>query len=276
MKDIVVAPLPARPEYILAHAIAPGLRCAESFYPSRLAVTEHVHDKASITIILAGSFIESKGRVAKARCDQGAAIFRCAGEPHANLISGAGALNLELELGDRLASICELAELRSSMVVHPAIASAAARLRSELRIRDRAQPLLMEGLALEIAGYATRRSLTAPTRRPPPWLLRVHARLCDGFLDDVSPGELAREAGVHPVSLLRAFRVHFGTSPGAFVRARRVSWAAERLLREPNLRVTEVALAAGFYDHSHFARVFKALLGSSPVAYRQARQSKRR
>jgi len=34
--------------------------------------------------------------------------------------------------------------------------------------------------------------------------------------------------------------------------------------------LTALALAAGFFDHSHFARVFKAQLGLSPLAYRRA------
>jgi hypothetical protein len=61
VKRIVVAPLPARPEYITAQSETAGVRCAESFYPAGLSVKEHVHDKASITIIAAGSYRRAHG-----------------------------------------------------------------------------------------------------------------------------------------------------------------------------------------------------------------------
>jgi AraC family transcriptional regulator len=115
------------------------------------------------------------------------------------------------------------------------------------------------------------RGAAAPAgRAPPPWLRRVRERLEAELFADVPAAELARAEGVHPVSLARAFRAHFGTSPGAFVRGRRIAWAAAALTREPARPITDVALAAGFYDHSHFARVFRAQMGRSPSAYRRA------
>ena len=84
----------------------------------------------------------------------------------------------------------------------------------------------------------------------------------------LSLGDLAREAGVHPVHLARAFRRWFGTTPGEYLRARRIGWAASRLATDPSVPITEVALAAGFYDHSHFHRTFAARIGLSPRAYR--------
>jgi YesN/AraC family two-component response regulator len=44
--------------------------------------------------------------------------------------------------------------------------------------------------------------------------------------------------------------------------------AAKKMLLDPNARVSEVALDAGFQSITHFNRVFKNLVGSSPTEYR--------
>ena len=42
------------------------------------------------------------------------------------------------------------------------------------------------------------------------------------------------------------------------------------LLRKPNLRISEIAFAAGFQSLSQFNRVFKRFSGKSPTQYRAA------
>jgi AraC family transcriptional regulator len=262
------APLPARPEYIRAQLRTPRVRCAETFYPAGLSVPPHLHERASLTLVLGGSFVESKGR-ARARCVGGTAILRLGGEPHANQIGVAGALDLEVEMGEQMAAWCEVDQARRSVVTHPSVTIAGQRLRAELQVKDRAQPLVVEALALELVGRALRDVWRESSRHPPPWLRRVREKLSEQFREDLSIAELAREADVHPMSLMRAFRRHFRTSPGTFVRARRIAWAAERL-ELSDAPLAEVAMEAGFYDQSHFGRVFRAQMGVSPGEYRKA------
>ena len=80
--------------------------------------------------------------------------------------------------------------------------------------------------------------------------------------------ELAAAAGLRTETLCRLFRRFLDTTPGAYLRARRMRLAAERL-REPGARVKEVAAALGFADAFHFSRVFKAETGMTPKAWRQ-------
>jgi len=265
-------PLPARAEFIAAEARLPGLRCSESHYPAGLRLAEHAHRHACITLVAGGSLLETKGRFARAECAAGTAIVRAAGEAHGNRISPEGALNLEFELEPALAAHAELESLERSVVSHPRVALLAAQvraeLRAELRAADRARALILEGLALELLGLATRARDRAAERHRPPGLARVQQRLDAEHRSALSLGELARQAGIHPVHFSRAFRRWFGTTPGDYLRARRIGWAAERLARDPSLPITEVALAAGFYDHSHFHRAFRARLGLSPRTYR--------
>ena len=48
------------------------------------------------------------------------------------------------------------------------------------------------------------------------------------------------------------------------------------LLATTNLPITEVALEAGFYDHSDFSRQFRRTMGVSPTDYRKQRAGTKR
>jgi AraC family transcriptional regulator len=105
-------------------------------------------------------------------------------------------------------------------------------------------------------------------RRPPPWLLRARDLAHARFREPLRLAELAQEAQVHPGHLARAFRRHFRTSLGSYVRGLRLEWAAGRLLGSEE-SLASIALAAGFADQSHLTRAFKRFTGVTPGGYRR-------
>ena len=66
--------------------------------------------------------------------------------------------------------------------------------------------------------------------------------------------------------LRRVFLDFVGTAPGDYLRLRRFNTALHYLRSSRNL--TEIALAAGYYDQAHFCREFKDFAGLTPGAYR--------
>ena len=74
---------------------------------------------------------------------------------------------------------------------------------------------------------------------------------------------------MHPGHLARVFRVKYGTSVGAYVRGLRLTWAAERLADSDDA-IARIAYEAGFFDQSHFTRMFRRHFGFTPHAYRCA------
>ena len=82
-----------------------------------------------------------------------------------------------------------------------------------------------------------------------------------------STAEIAAAAGLRSETVCRLFKRFLGSTPGDYLRGRRVRLAAERL-REPGARVKEVAAALGFADAFHFSRVFRAETGMTPRAWR--------
>jgi AraC-like DNA-binding protein len=80
--------------------------------------------------------------------------------------------------------------------------------------------------------------------------------------------ELAVEVGVSPEHLVRLFRVHQGTTPGAVLRKERLARALQ-LLTRTGLSVTEVAHVAGYASSQHFARSLRQATGRSATELRR-------
>ena len=100
---------------------------------------------------------------------------------------------------------------------------------------------------------------------PPRWLQVVRERLDDTCYPSVT--ELSREAAVHPVYLARQFRRWYDMSVREHLKRRRAQTAAAALSGRAST-ISAASHDAGFADHAHLCRVFKAMTGLTPAAYR--------
>jgi len=92
----------------------------------------------------------------------------------------------------------------------------------------------------------------------------VHARM----EDDLSLDEMAQSVGLSTAHFARMFRKSTGATPHQFVLRQKLE-RAKRMLRAPDARVLDVAVACGFKTQQHFAQAFRDLCGVSPTEYRQ-------
>ena len=106
------------------------------------------------------------------------------------------------------------------------------------------------------------------TIRPPERLACIeHVCSLIGRSADLAAIDRAASAvGYTNRHLRRVFREFVGTAPGEYMRLRRFN-AALLQMRSPR-NLTDIALAAGYYDQAHFCRDFKDLAGLTPGAYR--------
>jgi len=88
------------------------------------------------------------------------------------------------------------------------------------------------------------------------------------FARDLKTGELAGVAGLSTSQFNRRFRVLFRTTPREYLLHVRAN-AACRFLETTGWTVSRVAIEAGFFDHSHFTRTFRRLMGQTPAGYRK-------
>ena len=84
---------------------------------------------------------------------------------------------------------------------------------------------------------------------------------------------LAEQLGVSPRTLIRRFKSATGVSIGQYLQQRRLD-EAQALLRRTNLSITEVGVAVGLNDPSHFSRMFREQTGVTPSAFRTAVRDK--
>ena len=85
---------------------------------------------------------------------------------------------------------------------------------------------------------------------------------------DLSLDEMAESVGLSTAHFARMFRKSTGETPHQFVLRQKIE-RAKSMLRAPDARVLDVAVACGFKTQQHFAQVFRDVCRVSPTEYRQ-------
>ena len=85
--------------------------------------------------------------------------------------------------------------------------------------------------------------------------------------DELTLLEMSQAVDLSPAYFSRMFRESTGETPHQFVLRNKIERAKE-MLRAPETRILDVAVACGFKTQQHFARVFRLLSGTSPREYR--------
>lgn len=130
--------------------------------------------------------------------------------------------------------------------------------------------LAQDDVAVEAAGNDLISGVADGVARPdapPQWLGSLKEELEVHSIAQVDLRARAFAGGVHPVHASRLFRRHYGTtiSDHANGQSIRRAW---RLMVGTELGLSEIAVAAGFYDQSHMNRMFRRVLRQSPGAQR--------
>ena len=123
----------------------------------------------------------------------------------------------------------------------------------------------IESRAVELAFSIVKFSSRAP--RDLRSLHRAREYVHAHFTENLTLAQVARAAGVHPVYLGQIFRQEFGETLGEYLNRIRVR-AAAGMLANSDLPLSAVAVDLGFYDQSHFTRVFRQFTGATPGTFR--------
>jgi len=121
---------------------------------------------------------------------------------------------------------------------------------------------LFEVLFADPAKICARRSALENSKAT---IRRVRHFIDENYAEPISLTELGRLADLNPFHLHAAFRRETGMPPHAYQIQVRVNRAKEFLRQRRQL--SEVALASGFADQSHFTRHFRRLVGVTPGCF---------
>lgn len=247
----------------------PGFSIKEFRQPPHRRLPWHVHTHASICYVASGSYAEHvRGRVEE--CPPRSMMFKPASERHADEFGRSGARCLLMEVvPGRLDASEPFSELmvRPGLVRSARLAALGQRVQRELTDWDSVSPLALEGLILEVLADAARAVHDETRAKEPRWLRHARELIHDRIREPLTLSAVARAAGIHPSHLARTFRKYHGRPIGEYVRAVRIERAA-RELAETAVPLSEISLRFGFFDQSHFSRVFKRHTGMTPGEFR--------
>ena len=233
-------------------------------------VPMHTHKNATIVLILSGQYRETF-RGSSAPHPPMTIIAKPSGEKHSNEIGQDGAHCLVIELTDE-----KIREMNGHVQAchsplaqrHGPASAIGLRIVQELREPDSLTPLALEGAALQL--------LVELSRNPPEiygvepsWMKMVVDLLQTSAPGEISLSTLASTVGVHPVHLARTFRRTHGCSIGQYARKMQLDLVM-RMLTRTDEPLSDVAIAAGFYDQSHMSRIVKRASGMNASQIRAA------
>jgi AraC family transcriptional regulator len=251
-----------------------GLTLTEWTHATNHSMSRHSHDLGCIALTLDGCMVEQYDEVRFER-PQGALLYRPPAEPHACTTSEYGARCFVMEFDMAMLPVEGRTARRLARPVLQQggpLAKLAMRAYEEWRQKDDAHELMLHALMNEVvAGVARVEYSDSPRSVPPRWLRRVKEVLDDDVAEAPTLSMLAQVGEVHPMHLARAFRQHFHTSVGEYLRQRRIAVASDQL-RNTNRALTEIALSAGFSSHSHFCTAFRRATGLTPGEFRRLRR----
>jgi AraC family transcriptional regulator len=244
-----------------------GLILSELLFPPGYRQAAFEPERPYLALVLEGSMVKSF-HARTVGFGDGSAFTMPAGMWHGARFGGAGAKIVIVRPRTEATPLPDcfrrLVELRGRGFNWLAL-----RLAAELRASDAAAPLAAEGFALELLAATARESaLDRRVGRPPRWLRSAEEVLHANVGEPVGLSDVADAVGVNAAHLARVFRAHYGVSVGEFGRRLRLDWAAAEIARDER-PIAEIAAEAGFADQSHFTRVFKRHVGTTPARFRE-------
>lgn len=115
----------------------------------------------------------------------------------------------------------------------------------------------------EVSPHTPQRAQLAPAR-----LRRVLEYIDAHLNNELGLAELAAIAGLNSHHFAHAFKITTGVPPHQFIMDRRINASCLRLEKAEE-SISDIALACGFASQSHFTKVFRRFVGTTPAKYRR-------
>jgi AraC family transcriptional regulator len=257
---------------VLRQQVVGDFRITETLHPALHRLEMHDHENPNINIVLNGGLQECVEKYSF-ECGPGSALLKPPGAKHSNKY---GTLVARCIIVEQTTGDSGKADLGRSEVVlgkSPLIRALSLQLWNELKTQDFATTLILEGLALQLAGTLCRQRQAKETQSAPRWLTEAKELLDHEFSDHLTMRDIAARVCVDRGHLSAEFKRRFQLSPGEYLRRSRVLAAAD-LIRTGHAELRDIALECGFYDQSHFSRAFKRFLGITPGEFKRTTADK--
>ena len=246
------------------HWKADGVLVSEIAYPAKVFEGWHYHENHHISFIIKGGNREQRKKAEREILPSMLVSYQ-SGELHRNYNTDRQSKNINLEIEEdfliRYGVNAELLNFTGSSYAHAKF--------TLLKIYKEclaADPLFTTALHSLLLGlWKGGDSSTGPM---PKWVTLLRELLNDHWNENISLEELARIVQVHPVTISKFFPRYFHCTLGEYIRQLRIQKAIQ-LVHTTDQSLTSIACHCGFFDQSHFIRVFKESTGFLPGAYKK-------
>ncbi|HYH01508.1 MAG TPA: AraC family transcriptional regulator [Bacillota bacterium] len=129
---------------------------------------------------------------------------------------------------------------------------------------------VLQQLLIYVARNVAQNQLNKPSTLSPNHfkITEIVNYMNQNFPEGLSLESVGAAFAINPYYLSRIFRKVTGFTFIEYLNSLRIK-EAQRLLRETDTKVVTIANAVGFENQSHFGRVFKSIIGISPLQYRK-------
>lgn len=240
-------------------------------------VVEHAHAEAHFVLVLEGDYVSSarglagEGKVSSSKAGP-ILVYNPPGTLHRDRFRSESGRFVTVSMSLAAQRGLEEVLVLPDYAMTPGPGALQAALRLTLPEDDGA--LALESLCVELL-TATATRYQEVLEQAPRWLLRARDCLHEDLDSPLGLAGVASGCDVHPVHLARAFRQHFGCSPGTYRRRLRLNLAAAMLAGDAH-DMSEIAIRCGYFDQAHFSRAFREAFGLPPGSYRQRAWSAQR
>jgi AraC family transcriptional regulator len=230
------------------------------------ALPSHAHQAGFVSLMLEGEYRETAG-LTQFGYQPFSCVYHPPGMDHRDEVGPAGVTLLTLEFKPELFDAMDFAGVNLRAIIDLSGSGPAWEL-MDLYRRISSFPvndLDIESRAVSLAFSIVKFSGRAP--RDLRSLQRAREYIHAHFAENITLAQVARACGVHPVYLGQIFRQEFGETLGEYLNRIRVRVAAG-MLANSDTSLSAVAVDLGFYDQSHFTRIFRQLTGATPGTFR--------
>ena len=227
-------------------------------YKNQVEVPLHSHENPYVSLNLGCSYHEIEGN-SEIIIQSGEVVYRPSNYEHRNIFSQQNGVCLNIEIIDFSSShfkhvFNNVKSKQYDVLMHKVCVAYINNYNF-----DELDCLIYESLANENEGVSL-------SNKIPNWYRKIIDYINDQYTSPITLALLSEAVNAHPNYISRKFKKINGLTIGEYIRKVRLERAFGSLTQQSS-NLTQVSLAHGFYDQSHFSRTFRDTYKSTPKKF---------